>query len=164
MHSAGTQGLEGWEVNPPAAARLAALGVPYDDFRARRLVEEMVAEADLVLTATREHRSAAVTLVPRAASRTFTLREFARLVSLVDVDELPVGDAVARAQALVSAAARQRGMVWVPPSDDDIADPYGRGEAEFEACSTEINEALREPLAVICDPTYRPAPREEATP
>ena len=165
VHSAGTHGLEGWEVNPPAASRLDALGVPYADFRARVLVQEMVVESDLVLAATREHRSAVVTLVPRAAARTFTLREFDRLVSLVDVDELPAGDPVERARALVVAAARQRGMVWVPPEEDDIADPYGRSQAEFEACSAEIAAALDEPMHVICDPTFRPTPREEeATP
>ena len=156
VHSAGTQGLEGWEVNPPAADRLDALGVPWTDFRARLLIEEMVAEADLVLGATREHRSAAVSMVPRASARTFTLREFARLVSLVDVDELPAGDPVERAKALVVAASRQRGMVWVPPAEDDIDDPYGRGAAEFEACSAQIAAALAVPMRVITDPSYRP--------
>lgn len=33
---------------------------------------------------------------PRAASRTFTLREFARLVAAVEPDTLPQGDLVAR--------------------------------------------------------------------
>ncbi|HVE98710.1 MAG TPA: protein tyrosine phosphatase [Mycobacteriales bacterium] len=164
VHSAGTHGLDGWEVNPPAGARLAALGIGYDDFRARRLAESMVAEADLVLAATREHRSAAITLVPRAAARTFTLREFDRLVRLVDVADLPTGDPVERARALVAAAARQRGMVWVPPEEDDIADPYGRADAHFDACAREIADALRAPLQVICDPGFRPErPAEETT-
>ncbi|HVF20954.1 MAG TPA: hypothetical protein VNA14_12040, partial [Mycobacteriales bacterium] len=72
VHSAGTHGLEGWEVNPPAAAQLEARGVPYADFRARRLICDMVTSADLVLGATREHRSAAVSLNPRGSARTFT--------------------------------------------------------------------------------------------
>ena len=156
VHSAGTHGLEGWEVNPPVGARLAALGIGYDDFRARRLIETMVSDADLVLAATREHRAAAITLVPRAAARTFTIREFARLVGLVDVAELPSGDPVERARALVASAARQRGMVWVPPEEDDIADPYGRSEAEFDACAAQITAALHEPIRVICDAEFRP--------
>ena len=161
VHSAGTHGLEGWEVNPPAAARLDALGVPYADFRARVLIRDMLESADLVLGATREHRSAAVSLLPRGSTRTFTIREFARLVSLVDVDQLPVDDPVERARALVTAAVRQRGMVWVPPEEDDIADPYGRSAAEFESCSAQIHEALRVPLQVITDPTFRPTPPSE---
>ena len=163
VHSAGTHGLEGWEVNPPAAARLAALGIDSLDFRARRLVEEMVADADLVLTATRAHRSAAISLVPRAAARTFTLREFARLVSLVDVDALPADDPVERGRSLVAAAARQRGMIWVPPEEDDIADPYGGPDAVFERCAVEIADALRVPMRVICDPEFHPIrPTEDA--
>ena len=161
VHSAGTHGLEGWEVNPPAAARLEALGVPYAEFRARVLAREMLESSDLVLGATREHRSAAVSQNPRGSTRTFTIREFARLVSLVDVAQLPVDDPVERARALVEAAARQRGMVWVPPEEDDIADPYGRSAAEFEKCSAEIHDALRVPLQVITDPTFRPTPPSE---
>ncbi|HVF19620.1 MAG TPA: hypothetical protein VNA14_05200, partial [Mycobacteriales bacterium] len=136
-------------------------GVPYADFRARRLICDMVTSADLVLGATREHRSAAVSLNPRGSARTFTIREFARLVSLVDVPALPAEDPVERARALVAAAAGQRGMVWVPPDEDDVADPYGRGAAEFEACSAQIFEALHAPLQVICDPTFRPTPPTE---
>ncbi|HVE64173.1 MAG TPA: low molecular weight phosphatase family protein [Mycobacteriales bacterium] len=167
VHSAGTHGLEGWAVNEPAAARLEALGIGHVDFRARLLVAEMVAHADLVLTATREHRSAVVRLGPRAASRTFTLREFARLVALVDRDALPSDDPVGRAKALVVAAAAGRGRVWVDPADDDIADPYGRSASVFEACSAEIAEALTEPLRVIWEPFHAmhsaPASTREAS-
>ena len=74
VESAGTWGHSGAPMEPYAAATLEGYGLDGSDFRARALVDQHVADADLVLTATREHRAAAVVLHPRAASRTFTLR------------------------------------------------------------------------------------------
>jgi len=138
VSSAGTHGLVGEPVFEHAGTQLTSRGIDHADFRARRLVKELVAEADLVLASTRDHRAAAVTLVPRAASRTFTLREFDRLLSVVDP---PTGDPVERARALVPAAARQRGLVRADkPQDDDVTDPYG-GPAEGYPPAARLIEA-----------------------
>ncbi|MDQ1711517.1 MAG: low molecular weight protein-tyrosine phosphatase [Frankiaceae bacterium] len=144
VHSAGTYGLEGYPIEPGAARPLQDLGIAYDAFRARRLTAEQVEGADLVLVATREHRTAVVTLVPSALPRTFTLREFARLVE--HVEGLPGDDLAERGRALVAAAAAQRGRVWVPPEADDIDDPYGLGPKAYDRAAAEIAEALRLPL------------------
>ena len=114
-------------------------------FRARELTAEMVEESDLVLVASREHRAAVVTLVPRAAGRTFTLREFGRLAASVDLAGLP-DDVVERGRALVAAAAARRGFVPVGPAGDDLADPYGAPARAFEQCAADIVEVLRPPL------------------
>ena len=110
----------------------------------------MVSGADLVLTATREHRAAAVTLSPQAARRTFTLREFDRLLSVLDPTTLPVGDPVARAHALVEAAVSQRGLVRPDkPGDDDITDPYRGPLKAYETCAALLHGALQRPLDLI---------------
>ena len=144
VHSAGTYGLHGYPIEPAAARLLAERGIACESFRARRLDVELVEQADLVLTATREHRTAVVTLVQGALRRTFTLREFARLVE--HVGELPPGHPADRARALVAAAAAQRGRVWVPPAEEDVADPYGLGGAAYERALAEITQALEGPL------------------
>ncbi|HEV2891660.1 MAG TPA: protein-tyrosine-phosphatase [Frankiaceae bacterium] len=148
VHSAGTYGLEGYGIEPGAARELTALGIDSAAFRARRLTPELVRDADLVLTATREHRSAVVTLDPKALPRTFTMRELARLLDHVEV---PAGDDPAdRARALVAAVAAARGRHPAPdPRDEDVADPYGRGEAAYAAAIEDITEALRRPLEVL---------------
>ena len=74
VESAGTWGLSGAPMDPGSQRALAAYGLDGDDFRARQLVGYHVDEADLVLCATREHRSAAVTSAPDPAARTSTLR------------------------------------------------------------------------------------------
>jgi protein-tyrosine phosphatase len=146
--SAGTWGHEGSPMEPFALDTLVALGLDRQAaaaFRARELTAAMVEDADLVLVASREHRAAVVTLVPRAAGRTFTLREFGRLACDVDAAELPA-DIVERGQALVAAAAARRGLVPVGPAGDDLSDPYGAPARAFEQCAADIVEVLRPPL------------------
>src|SRR4051812_19968194 len=148
VHSAGTWGHEGSPMEAFALDTLVALGLDRGSaaaFRARELTAEMVEQADLVLVASREHRAAVVTLVPRVAARTFTLREFGRLASAVDAATLPI-DVVERGRALVAAAAALRGFVAVGPGGDDLADPYGAPARAFERCAADIVDVLRTPL------------------
>jgi protein-tyrosine phosphatase len=159
VSSAGTWGHTGSPMEPYALSTLAEHGIDGSPFRARELVGEHVATADLVLTATREHRAAAVTFVPRAAARTFTLREFARLVSAVqpaDLGDVPLPE---RGRALVRAAAANRGL-FPPdhPDDDDLSDPYHAPASQFVRCAGVIERALARPLDLLAgtldaDPT-----------
>lgn len=145
VRSAGTYGLAGHPIEGAAMDALTGLGVTADPFEARELVAQHVEDADLVLGATREHRAAVVTLVPRASSRTFTIREFARLVSTATAAEA-VGsqqDLVEHARAVVRAAAGQRGYSRPDrPDDDDIADPYRRAAEAFELAGRQISAAV----------------------
>ena len=150
VESAGTWGHSGSPMEPHALQTLSAYGVDGADFRARELVAELVVGADLVLGATREHRAAAVVLHPRAASRTFTLREFARLTAAVDPAGLPDGDPLERARALVKAARGRRGLVPPDvPADDDLADPYHAPASAFEVCAGLVATSLRGPLDLL---------------
>jgi protein-tyrosine phosphatase len=146
--SAGTYGLVGHPIERDALVVLDELGVVPDEFAARELAKDILEGSDLVLTATREHRAAAVSMLPRASRRTFTIREFARLVSAVDVSGLGGDDAAGRAAALVDAAAAQRGYVRpASPADDDVADPYRRPVDAFRVAARQIDEAT----ALIAD-------------
>ena len=153
VESAGTWGHSGSPMEPFALSTLAGHGVDGSAFRARELVAEHVAAADLVLTATRDHRAAAVVREPRAAARAFTLREFARLCAAVDPASLPDADVVVRGRALVKAAAGTRGLVPpASPRDDDLADPYHAPETAFQACAALVVQALRGPLDLLAGP------------
>ena len=150
VESAGTWGHGGAPMEPYAVSTLASYGVDGSDFRARALVADHVAGADLVLGATREHRAAAVVLHPRAARRAFTLREFARLVGAVDGAVLTAADPVERARQLVDAAAGRRGLVPPEsPRDDDLVDPYQGPERGFAACGELVAHSLQRPLDLL---------------
>ena len=154
--SAGTHGLVGEGVFPHAATELSQRGIDSAGFRARRLTADLVAEADLVLGATREHRAAAVTLQPRAASRTFTLREFDRLLSVVVPTGLP-DDPVERARLLVAQAAGQRGLIRADrPEDDDVTDPYGGPASGYPPMARLVEASLQRWLDLVAGgPTER---------
>jgi protein-tyrosine phosphatase len=149
VESAGTWGHDGSPMEPYALSTLAGYAVDGAAFRARELVAEHVVAADLVLAATREHRAAAVVLHPRAAARTFTLREFARLAAAVEPQEH--ADVVERARGVVAAAAARRGQV--PPArpahDDDLEDPYHSPERAYLVTAHLVDAALSPVLDVL---------------
>ena len=144
VESAGTWGRAGAPMPPLALRSLTDAGVDGSQFRARELVIEHVAAADLVLGATREHRAGALVLVPRQSQRTFTLLEFARLVAAVDPAQLPEGgDQEERAREVVRLAAAKRGMVRAArPADDDIPDPYKGPERGYVEAAEIIEQAV----------------------
>jgi protein-tyrosine phosphatase len=146
--SAGTGGWhEGEEMNPPAARQVRARGGDDARFAARKLLAEHIDAADLVLTATAEQQEYAVSLRPDAADRTFVLGEFGRLLAGVDADALPPAapdpEAVyARGVAIVEAVAALRGDAPAQP-DDDLDDPWGRGDQWFDRVADEIEQTVR---------------------
>lgn len=150
VESVGTCGLSGEPMQPEARASLSGYDVDGSAFRARELRAEHVANAELILVATREHRAAAVVLHPRAAVRTFTLLEFARLCQDVQEAQLPHGDVVERGRALVAAARAQRGQTALQsPGDDDLVDPYRQPQDAYTACAERVQAALQRPLDLL---------------
>lgn len=126
--SAGTHGLPGWPVDDRMAAKLADDGVDASAFRSRPLTEQMMADADLVLTLTAAHRAPALDLFPAAVRRTMTLGELSRLATEVPPGSV-VGDTDAeRLATLVPAALAQRHRFLGDGRDDDVPDPYQRSD------------------------------------
>jgi protein-tyrosine-phosphatase len=142
VRSAGTQAVVGSGVHPDSALVLAGLGGDPAGFAARQLVDEMAVDADLTLALTRAHRRAVLNVAPRALSRTFTLREAAELVHLLNPVDEPVGNTFAeRCRALVRAMAAARSK-RPSESSDDIADPIGRPVEFHEQVGEEIASTL----------------------
>lgn len=148
VDSAGTAPALGEPVHPLTAQALDALdrGVPVAH-RARELTREDLAKADLVLTATRDHRAAAARLHPAAVARLYTIREFARLAGEAtsgDGEGLLDYDVTRRPRAVVAEARALRGLVRpVEPDADDLADPIADGPAEHLAMVEQADAAAR---------------------
>jgi protein-tyrosine phosphatase len=144
VSSAGTGAVVGADMEPEVRTILAERGLDGAGFAARQLEPGHVRSADLVLTAAREHRGAVLAMDPRALRRSFTIREMARLSGLPDV--VAAGADLAGAagvRARVAAAASLRGSARPSrASDDDIADPYRKPIAAFEACADLMQPAL----------------------
>ena len=144
--SAGTKPVLDAAIEPQAARLLSAAGADVSGFSARLLTPSLLDEADLVLGLAREHRTSAAQMWPSALRRSFTLREFARLVSrittaeLADVvrDDAPLPD---RLRAIADLAPLHRAPV-AHPDLDDVPDPYGREAEAFEAAHVQIVRAV----------------------
>lgn len=145
--SAGTGALVGAPMDERAARVLQDLGGNAEDFIARRLEPRLVANASLVLTATREHRAAVVRLHPRALCHTFTVRELAALLSVADAGKLPA-DPAARVAALAGLARQARGRLPRQNLESlDIVDPYRRTDDVYALMRAQVAPSVR----VICD-------------
>lgn len=142
VSSVGVSALTGQDMQPGARVVLTERGVDADGFVARQATAEEVDSADLVLTATRAHRTAVLRMAPGSMRRTFTLRELGRLVPLIE----PAGSAdgpVLRAAAVVAQASAIRGSALASdPLADDVADPYLRPVEAFRECADLLSQEI----------------------
>ena len=149
--SAGTRALVGQPMTPEAAQLSRVHGGDPDRHVARQLTRELVEGADLILTATRDHRGEVVSLSPVASRLTFTLRQFARItaagVAEVEPPEAGVTEPGVRPalQAYVAAVAASRGFAPPPEraTDDDVEDPYRQSKQVYRRAARAIDEAVR---------------------
>lgn len=145
--SAGTRALVGHDMAPQSAVQAQRLGVVPAVHAARLLTRNLIEEADLVLTATREHRSASVALLPRANRYAYTLTQFARLTTAQPRFEPWAAHGGNDHDRLTSALAEVHASRGFHPSPidlsvDDIADPYRQSDAIYERVGTEIEVAV----------------------
>ena len=148
VESAGTRALTGEPMAAESSELLARAGVDSDPgFRARQITVPMLERADLVLTATRDHRAQVLDVSPAALRRTLTLTEFAGLLTVAPP---PLGPSQGAWAQAVRHAMTQRGLFPALVNSDhaDLADPYGRGAEAFEAMDSAVDIAL-EQLSVL---------------
>lgn len=132
VRSAGVGAMVGYAMSRYAAEELVRYGGDSTGFAARQLTPEMVRNADLVLTATRDLRSAVLAEEPTALRRTFTVLEFAAL--LASAEGNTPGDLVAWCSTHRSVA----GSV-----EQDVGDPYRRGVDAHAASAAALDRATQ---------------------
>lgn len=133
--SAGTHAHHGKAAQTGSRDLAAGIGASLKSFRARQLTPEHILSADLVLILAAVHRPEVLSLVPSALKRTFTLREFARILQHMPLGEYVGGswvDVVATAHTFRHHAATD------DPALDDVTDPYGLGPDAYELMAAEL--------------------------
>ena len=126
--SAGTHGFDAQPMNEPMVATLASGSA--DGFASRRVTREILADADLVLTAEASHRAFILEEFPQHFRKVFTVGHFAATVA--DHPDLHGRD-------LVTAAGGRRAAAR---PEHDIADPYRRGESAAMAAADTMSRML----------------------
>lgn len=142
VRSAGSMAMHGQPIDPSAAGLLGPLEATAAGFTATQLTADLVARQDAVLTMTREHRSAVLRTSPSALRRTFSLREFARLLDTVDPTRLPRARAERWRQLLPELAANRTSARLPDAAQDDVVDPYGQGPEAFRRMASQIAPAV----------------------
>jgi protein-tyrosine phosphatase len=148
VDSAGTQARAGDPAAPRIVDALDARGIDMTSFRSKPLDHDLIAAADLILTAEVAHRATVVRLHPPALSRVFTLRQFARLVP----EAVRAEPRYARAGIveLTAACARTRGAGGITRAgSDDIEDPWSRSAFAYRRAMKAIDAALAEIVAAL---------------
>ena len=153
VRSAGTRVRAGEAMTPEARAVSEALGGELVVHHAQALTETLVRSADLVLTATLEHRAAVVSLLPRASRTTFTMLEFAQLiVTFAEVDPVRYRERTGpaartkldRLKLFVREVGMMRGLTLQAPSFGgyDVRDPYMRATEVYAQVGAAIDQAV----------------------
>lgn len=158
--SAGTRGLASAPMTDEAVQLAVDLGVPAEvasTHRSRFLLDAMLAQPDLILTMTRDHRREVAELAPSRLRSTFTIREFARIASSMSDDKLRAAsaeggtDAAARVRAMGMGVAAQRGLTMplATPDDDDVIDPYGRSWQTYQLSASQLAPAIDQVVRAV---------------
>jgi len=112
--SAGTYAMEGAKASPQAVVVMKEMDIALEEHRSTPITEELVKEADLILTMTLNHKNALVCMAPEVKEKTFTLKEF-----------------VAEGMGNVGEFHHL-----------DILDPFGQSVGVYRDCAVEIKEYL----------------------
>ncbi|MCU1517653.1 MAG: low molecular weight phosphatase family protein [Pseudarthrobacter sp.] len=168
--SAGTRAMVGDPMQPTSADIVRTYGGDPEHFVARQLTSKILRGVDLVLTMTSGHRGEVLQLDASLLKRTFTIREFARMLNVLDdrAAESPgAADAADAADAqrapdeathdggdhLAAHAAFWRGLparaaavrhlsLPADSAENDIIDPYRRGPEVYRQMEDELAPAI----------------------
>ncbi|MCC7300851.1 MAG: low molecular weight protein arginine phosphatase [Verrucomicrobia bacterium] len=93
ISSAGVHASNGCPASSGAVEALRMLGIDLSGHFSRRLTPAMVKEADLLVTMTRGHLDAVLSLVPESRGKVFLLKSFGIAECAADIYD-PVGEAL----------------------------------------------------------------------
>jgi protein-tyrosine phosphatase len=145
VSSAGTSGWVGSPADPLSVAAARELGVDLSRHRGRRLREEDLEAADLVVTMAVEHRDDVRWLSEEAGERAFTLKELVRLLEALPPPEPDLDPDSALRDRVRQANDLRRSGFEGNRRDEDVADPLGMPITAFRGVASEI-EAWAERL------------------
>jgi protein-tyrosine phosphatase len=155
VESAGTVAQDGQEMPVQAQDLARGFGLDPSPHRARYLTEDVVVGSDLVFAMSRSHRSQIVRYAPSKISKTFAIREFARLSSgLGDgqiTDAADTGSLSERVDAVLRLVVTQKASNPRPsdPELDDVIDPYRRDDSVYRRSAEELEPAVHEVVRVL---------------
>jgi protein-tyrosine phosphatase len=164
VSSAGTRALVGEPMQPISADIVRTFGGNPEGFAARQLTPKILRGVDLVLTMTSGHRGEVLQLDASLLKRTFTIREFARMLDVLAQRAAAAADGGPTAVAssadaadddarLAANAALWRGLparaagvrhlsLPADSAENDIVDPYRRAPEVYREMEDQLAPAI----------------------
>ena len=157
VRSAGTRALVGDPVQPLSADIIRTFGGTSEGFAARQLTGKVLRKVDLVLAMSSAHRGEVLQLDASLLKRTFTIREFARMLDVLEDRKGPgdqagpgiqfTGDRITANtelwRSLPARAASVRHLSLAPEAtDNDVIDPYRRSADYYRRMEDELAPAI----------------------
>ncbi len=157
VRSAGTRAMVGDPIQPISADIIRTFGGDPEQFAARQLTPKILRGVDLVLTMTSGHRGEVLQVDASLLKRTFTIREFARMLDVLDQraeaagnvsegtdddgDPLAANHAFWRGLPARAAAVRHLSLP-ADSAENDIIDPYRRAPEVYRQMEDELAPAI----------------------
>ena len=136
VHSAGLL-YDGESPPPDGIEVMAARGLDTSGHISRRMTQEMLRDADLVVGMAKEHVREAVLLVPDSWPKAFTIKELVRRGE--DVGPRRPGQTIGDWTSFVHAG-RTRAEMLGASAEDDVADPIGRRRSFYDQTAAELDD------------------------
>lgn len=159
VSSAGVRGLAGEPMTAQSAALLAAQGIDGSEFTARRLAAGHLSSADLVICATRAHRSAVVQLAPSVLRRAVLLPEMALAAGHTPPWVAGGPDQGEGSEAALSQWVRSVGRAVVnnrpamlgvvAEAEIDIEDPYRGPQVAYDRMAEQVERWLPDAVRTL---------------
>jgi protein-tyrosine phosphatase len=127
------------------------LGMATGEHRSKQTDGAALKEQDLIIAMTRDHRMAILEEHPALVNRVFTLLELPRLIDALAeqqklepsvVSQFDSSSAKLRAQARTLSHARSLAEKPQDLSQDDVIDPYGQADDQYEISVQQMMPAL----------------------
>lgn len=146
VSSAGTNALVGHEMDSRARRILRDNRGQLHGFKSRQLTSRVLDGQDLVLSMDRSQKSQVLELRPELLDKSFTIREFARVIKRLDhkqIDEEATTDSKNRWIQIVRKAFETRGEALPGYAhDDEVVDPYRQANEVYDEMAAQLLPAI----------------------
>jgi protein-tyrosine phosphatase len=127
-------------LSPETIETATEKGLDAETLRPTQLTAEMLREADLIVTMTRDHAAEVLDLAPEVAEKTFTLKELSTLLA-----SSPASEASTQRDGVVARIAelhRRRASGPVAGAIEDVRDPLGLPMEVYREVASDIEAGV----------------------
>jgi protein-tyrosine phosphatase len=127
-------------LSPETIETATEKGLDAETLRPTQLTAEMLREADLIVTMTRDHAAEVLDFAPEVAEKTFTLKELSTLLA-----SSPASEASTQRDGVVARIAelhRRRASAPVSGAIEDVRDPLGLPMEVYREVAADIEAGV----------------------